>query len=120
MSDYQDKTKQAIEHRINITYSGLFAACDNLPIPITLPTADDAETVMAAVRRVHAIAEEQPIPQEQREQLATGASAWLAACDLYSLLRVEWEEYRVEAALGILMIARNALTELGDWLLDND
>ncbi|MFF7610730.1 hypothetical protein [Streptomyces lavendulae] len=120
MSDHQDEKMQSIEHRISVVYTGLFHACDNLPIPIGLPQADDAATVMAAVRRVYAIADEQPIPQEQREQLATGACAWLAACDLYGILRTEYEESRAEGALGNLMVAREAFKALGDWILDND
>lgn len=120
MSDSEDEMMEAVAHRINVVYTGLFAACGNLPIPITLPDGiNSAATAMESIKRVAKIAEDQPLPEEQQAALFTAAIMWLAGADLYSILRTEFDESRVDGALATLMIARDAINELGMWLLLN-
>ncbi|MFE7128942.1 hypothetical protein [Streptomyces sp. NPDC057617] len=121
MSDSEDDMMETLNRRLGTTYTGLVAVCANLPVPIALPTGVVTNTeIIPAVRRVADIAEEQPMPEEQHSQLYTGAVLWLSAADLYELLiKGEYVESRAAGALGILMIANGALTDLGEWLLEH-
>ncbi|MFE5771430.1 hypothetical protein ACFQ7O_24055 [Streptomyces sp. NPDC056485] len=120
MSDSQDQIMKSVAHRLAVVYTGLFTTCENLPIPIALPDGGDAADIKAVVARVSQIAEEQPVPEEQQAQLFTAAVMWLAAADLYSILKMDFLEARADAALGILLIARDAVTALGEWLIEMD
>lgn len=119
MSDTQDQIMKAVAHRLAVVYTGLFTTCENLPIPIALPDGGDAD-IKAVMARVSQIAEEQPVPEEQQAQLFTAAVMWLAAADLYSILKMDFLEARADAAFGILLIARDAVTALGEWLIEMD
>lgn len=118
MSDNEDRMLAAVSHGLTVTYSGLIATCAMLPVPITLPEGlvTNLEAV-PAVRRVTDIVEEQPMPEEQHAMLYTASTLWLAAMDLFELLRIEFVEARAAGAVGILMIANEHLGDLGTWLL---
>jgi hypothetical protein len=122
MSDYEDATMELLTRRLTRAYTGLVATCAYLPLPITLPTGVVSNLEMIpAVIRVSELAEDQPIPEDQQAALFTGAVMWLAAADLYRMLVTEgWVESRAAGALGILMIANDALVGLGEWLLAQD
>lgn len=120
MSDHEDQMMSTAAHRLATTYGGLTACCAQLPLPIALPTglATNLEMV-PAVRRIEQLAEEQPMPELQQSALYTSAVLWLAAADLYRLLVEEdYAEARVAGLLGILMIARDSINDLGSWLLE--
>lgn len=120
MSDHEDEMKALAMQRLATAYAGLVACCENLPLPIALPTGlVSNQDMVPAVRRIEQLADEQPMPEEQQSQLYTGAILWLAATDLYMLLVTEeYQEVRASGILGILMIARDAITDLGTWLLE--
>ncbi|MER7807903.1 hypothetical protein [Streptomyces sp900116325] len=119
MSDHEDEMMGLATARLTSVYGGLVACCEMLPIPITLPTGLVTNLDMIpAVRRIEQLADEQPIPDEQQAQLYTAALLWLAAADLYKLLvQEDYVEARVGGLLGILMMARDNLKDLGEWLL---
>lgn len=119
MSDHEDEMMNQATARLTSTYGGLVACCANLPIPITLPSGLVTNLeIVPAVRRIEQLADEQPIPDEQQAQLYTAALLWLAAADLYKLLVTEdYVEARVGGLLGILMMTRDTLKDLGEWLL---
>ncbi|MFJ8224944.1 hypothetical protein [Streptomyces griseus] len=120
MSDHEDQMMGAAAHRLSTTYGGLVACCAQLPLPISLPTGLVSNLEMVpAVRRIEQLATEQPMPEDQQSALYTGAVLWLAAVDLYRLLVEEdYVEARAAGLLGVLMIARDAIHDLGTWLLD--
>ncbi|MGW7198474.1 hypothetical protein [Streptomyces chryseus] len=120
MSDSQDETMRYLAQRLTTTYTGLIATCALLPVAITLPEGEVTNLeAVPAVRRVMEIADEQPMPEEHQAELFTGATMWLAAMDLYALLvKNEYAEARASGALGILLIANDALQSLGHWLLE--
>ncbi|ARF62883.1 hypothetical protein B1H20_16920 [Streptomyces violaceoruber] len=120
MSDHEDEMMDLAVTRLRNVYGGLVACCAQLPLPITLPTGvvTNFDTV-PAVRRVEELADEQPMPEEQKGALYTAAVLWLAAADLYRLLVEEgYVEARAAGVLGTLLIARDSLKELGTWLLE--
>ncbi|WP_052744212.1 hypothetical protein [Streptomyces odonnellii] len=120
MSDYEDDMMETLNRRLGTTYGGLVAVCANLPVPITLPQGVVTNTeIIPAVRRVADISDEQPMPEDQHAQLFTGSVLWLTAADAFQLLIKEgYVESRAAGALGVLMIANDALTDLGGWLLE--
>ncbi|WP_267244368.1 hypothetical protein [Streptomyces sp. PR69] len=121
MSDSRDERLAYIANRIRLIYVGLVDACEALPLPITLPKGSDVTNVEAipAVRRVAEISEEEPMPEEQRAQLFTAAIMWLMAMDLYGLLvRFDYADARADGAQAALMLAHDAVTDLGAWLLN--
>lgn len=120
MSDHEDEMMATATQRLASSYAGLVACCENLPLPIALPTGLVSNLDMVpAVRRIEQLADEQPMPEDQQAQLYTAAILWLAAADLYMLLTQEgYQEARAAGVLGILMIARDAITDLGTWLLE--
>ncbi|GGJ81965.1 hypothetical protein GCM10011583_11820 [Streptomyces camponoticapitis] len=122
MSDTPDSMMEAFESRLTTVYIGLVSVCENLPVPITLPTGVvHSKELVQTVRRVADIAEEQPMPEEQHAMLYTGAVMWLAAADLFGILtRTDYVEARAAGGLGILLIAGDSISELGAWLLDNE
>lgn len=120
MSDHEDEMLATVSHGLTVAYTGLIATCAMLPVPITLPegvvTNLDA---VPAVRRVCELADQQPMPEEQQAMLYTGATLWLAAMDLFELLRTgEYVEARAAGAVGILVTTNGHLRELGGWLLE--
>ncbi|MFJ2432955.1 hypothetical protein ACIOWM_07055 [Streptomyces anulatus] len=120
MSDHEDEMMATAVHRLTTTYGGLVACCAQLPLPIALPTGVVTNLEMIpAVRRIEQLAEEQPMPEDQQSALYTAAVLWLAAADLYRLLVEEgYIEARAAGLLGVLMIARDAIHDLGTWLLE--
>ncbi|MFB7399767.1 hypothetical protein ACFCZR_06305 [Streptomyces rubiginosohelvolus] len=120
MSDHEDQMMGAAAHRLTTVYGGLVACCAQLPLPISLPTGLVSNLEMVpAVRRIEQLAEEQPMPEDQQSALYTGAVLWLAAVDLYRLLVEEdYVEARAAGLLGVLMVARDAINDLGTWLLE--
>ncbi|MFD8687833.1 hypothetical protein [Streptomyces sp. NPDC059651] len=118
MSDNEDRMLEAVSHGLTVAYTGLIATCAMLPVPIALPEGlvSNLEAV-PAVRRVTDIVDEQPMPEAQHAMLYTAATLWLAAMDLFDLLRVEFVEARAAGAIGILLTANDHLGDLGTWLL---
>ncbi|MER8083829.1 hypothetical protein ABTZ57_01370 [Streptomyces sp. NPDC094048] len=120
MSDHEDEMMNLAGERLASIYGGLVACCEMLPLPIALPKGIVSNLDMVpAVRRIEQLADEQPMPEDQQAQLYTAAISWLAATDLFSLLvNEEYVEARAAGVLGTLMIARDCLTDLGTWLLE--
>ncbi|WEH40781.1 hypothetical protein [Streptomyces sp. AM 2-1-1] len=121
MSDHEEQMTAMVAERLTSTYGALVAACALLPIPIALPTGVVSNLEMVpALRRIETLAEEQPMPELQQSELYTAAMLWLAAADVFSLLVEEYVEARAAGALGILLTVREAIHELGTWLLTQE
>lgn len=122
MSDTPDSMMRGLQSSLAAVYIGLVGACEHLPVPITLPTGVlHSSELIEAVRRVAAISEEQPMPEEQQAMLYTGAIMWLAAADLYGMLKhTDYVAARAEGGLGILLVAGDSIGELSTWLANNE
>ncbi|MFB6950195.1 hypothetical protein ACFCXP_11245 [Streptomyces niveus] len=122
MSDTPDSMMRGLQSSLAAVYIALVGACEHLPVPITLPTGVvHSSELMDAVRRVSEISEEQPMPEEQQAMLYTGSIMWLAAADLYGMLKhTDYVATRAEGALGILLVAGDSIGDLSTWLANNE
>ncbi|MEU7044950.1 hypothetical protein AB0A77_28380 [Streptomyces varsoviensis] len=118
MSDYDDDRLAALGESLASTYGMLTDVCLELPVPIALPvgviTPSDA---VPAVTRAAVIAQEQPLPEEQRINIQIGCTGWLAALELFGAEAQHPRDLRVEGAQMLLIQAREALIQLMDWLM---
>ncbi|MGW4950648.1 hypothetical protein [Streptomyces parvulus] len=121
MADHEDETMSALAHTISLVYSILIEVCGMLPVPIGLPADGHIPTTDAvpAIKRVAALATDQPMGETQEAQLIVGCLHLLAAIDLYALCAVRYEETRADGAGLNLAHAEDALTHLAHWLAVN-
>jgi hypothetical protein len=121
MSDEFDAKIERITERMAVTYAGLMACCERLPLPIKLPTGNiGGEHAIAAVRRVTEIARDQPIPEEQQAYLYGSCIQWLVAIDLLGLQLID---EHVDREPGIELNLRGAyetLIALAAWLMESE
>jgi hypothetical protein len=122
MADSEDLTNEALARKLSTTYTTLAAACDMLPIPITLPRRGVTNIeALPAVRRIVDLAEEQPMPEDVQAHLFTAAIFWLSALDVFAVLvNNEWNHQRAFQVAGCLSVAHDALSDLAEWLLAQD
>ncbi|WEH40782.1 hypothetical protein [Streptomyces sp. AM 2-1-1] len=121
MSDFEEMAMRKLSAHLSTTYSSIATACAALPIPVIIPTGavSNLEAV-PAMRRVLALAADQPMPELHQAELFGAAAHWLGAMDSYSLLiREEFHEARTYSAAANLIAADGAVMDLAVWLADN-
>ncbi|MFE4647731.1 hypothetical protein [Streptomyces sp. NPDC056707] len=121
MSDFEDQAMRKMAGHLSESYSSLATVCLNLPIPVTLPTGTVSNVeVVPAIRRVMAIVEDQPMPEQQQATLFAVCAFWLGAMDIYSLLvREEFDVARAHSAAANILMTEDHLMDITVWLADN-
>lgn len=122
MADREDEIMLGLAHTISFIYTILVDVCGSLPVPIGLPADQHipAEAAIPAIKRVGALAKDQPMGELQEAQLFTGCIHLLAAIDLYALCAMRFEDTRAEGAGANLVYAEEALKNLALWLVINE
>ncbi|MEV5606998.1 hypothetical protein [Streptomyces sp. NPDC052225] len=120
MADSEDLNIEELARKLSLTYQGLVLCCEQLPIPVALPrhgaTNVEAEP---AVRRVAELADDQPMPEEIKAHLFTAAIFWLSGLDVFRVLVMDgWHDARGLQVIGCLVVAQEALSDLGEWLIE--
>ncbi|MFE9906429.1 hypothetical protein [Streptomyces achromogenes] len=121
MAEHEDEILRLLAHSISETYSLLVDVCQELPVPITMPTDRHipVSNAVPAIQRVAALAADQPMGETQEAQLLTGCIHLLAAIDLYALCAARYEETRADGVGANLFHSDEALRRLLAWLLIN-
>ncbi|CAL9302882.1 hypothetical protein [Streptomyces sp. SudanB91_2054] len=122
MADHEDEVLSALAHSISVIYSILVDVCGALPVPIGLPTDRHIPVTDAvpAIKRVAALAKDQPMGETQELQLYTGCIHLLASIDLYALCATRYDDTRAEGVGANLLLAEDALKHLALWLVINE
>ncbi|MFF9270444.1 hypothetical protein [Streptomyces rochei] len=122
MADHEDEVLSALAHSISVIYSILVDVCGALPVPIGLPTDRHIPVTDAvpAIKRVAALAKDQPMGETQELQLYTGCIHLLASIDLYALCATRYDDTRAEGVGANLLLAEDALKNLALWLVINE
>ncbi|MER8030706.1 hypothetical protein ABTZ78_17305 [Streptomyces bauhiniae] len=123
MADSNDFDQERITRSLIKQYMVLRSACEMMPLPIVLPKQADGifdnSEASPAVRRIVEIADELPIPEENRAELFTAALFWLTASDLLAIILGHgWSDVRGFQALAALELSGDALAAFGMWVLD--
>ncbi|MFJ8224945.1 hypothetical protein [Streptomyces griseus] len=123
MSDFEELANRKVSAHLSATYTAMVTACLALPLPVTLPTGavTNLEAV-PAVRRLMAIAFDQPMPEAMKAHVFAAAAFWLGAMDCYSLLvrEDEWQVSRAHSAAANLLMADGHLGDLAARLGDQE
>ncbi|MEV7871489.1 hypothetical protein AB0P17_36565 [Streptomyces sp. NPDC088124] len=122
MSDDQDRVISDLMGRLGIYAQGIAMALMALPVPMSLPKGDQGKGLLRdflpAVVRAYEIADEQPIPVEQRAIACTALLHWITAAELTVAYAVSGDQYRADAALLAMMTGEPMLADLIEWLVD--
>jgi hypothetical protein len=117
MADHEDENMERLWVEINNTYAVMCAVCEDLPLPIALPDGPvTPEGVLPAVRRMAALAPDQPMPELYQALLHKSGVMWCAAMDLAMLLGEDYDAVRVMGADYFQVLAMAALAQLAEWL----
>ncbi|WP_329338557.1 hypothetical protein OG866_27010 [Streptomyces sp. NBC_00663] len=121
MADRDDEMMHALVHGISLVYSLLVEACRALPVPVNMPADPwvSVAEVRPAVKRLAALAADQPMGEDQEWQLRSGCIHLLAAIDLYALCETRYEETRADGVGANLATAEIDLKDLLIWLYAN-
>ncbi|MGW7198475.1 hypothetical protein [Streptomyces chryseus] len=118
MSDREEATTDRLMRRLAAYAQGITAVLGNLPLPITIPTGEDA-SLMSDVRpsiiRAYEIVDEQPLPEALEILLIPTLLHWITGAELIVGYALTGAQHRADAAVLNMLAGEMFLADIIEW-----